>query len=128
MKRDMDLARRILFAIEATPYERGHPGEMRLEGVDRETLSYHIMLLHEAGLIEAVDMTSMGPGGNWWEPRRLTWEGHEFLDRARSDTVWSKAKDFAIARGGGLAFATLKVALTAVIDQAMKGELKLPHA
>jgi hypothetical protein len=24
---------------------------------------------------------------------RLTWQGHDFLDAARNDTIWSKAKE-----------------------------------
>jgi len=43
------------------------------------------MLLHEAGFIEAMDLSTLG--GICWKPTRLTYNGHEFLDAARSDTV-----------------------------------------
>lgn len=54
MKRDMDLVRRILEVIEAHPYSmRGV--ELQPEGYSPEEVTYHVLLLHEAGLLRAID-------------------------------------------------------------------------
>ena len=89
MKRDMDLVRSILLEVEKSTHPMGMLN-LELPGQDQTVISYHVMLLKEAGLIEATNLTSSA--GYSWKARRLTWEGHEFLDNARSDTVWKKTK------------------------------------
>ena len=37
----------------------------------------------------------------------LTWNGHEFLDASRNDTVWSKTKQFVADKGGNIPFQLL---------------------
>ena len=88
MKRDMDLIREVLLEVEKV---EGWDDWKQIEFKDRdpEEISYHVMLLAEAGLIEAKKICD----GGAWLPMRLTWEGHEFLDAARNDTVWKKTKD-----------------------------------
>ena len=100
MKRNMDLIRQILLQVEASPHAN-FPVRISIEGQDDETISYHVRLLDEAGLIEARD-----PGGNKWVPLRLTWRGQEFLEAARDNNVWEKAKQIA-SKSGGIAFETL---------------------
>jgi hypothetical protein len=107
MKRDMDLIRNILFSIERFPAEGG--GEiLKLEGHTDNDISYHVMLLDEAGLIKAVDLSASSD--ILFIPIRLTWQGHEFLDAARDDTRWNKTKD-AMAKAGGFVFEVAKVLL-----------------
>lgn len=43
-------------------------------------------------------------------PLRLTWEGHEFLDAARSEMRWQKVKA-SVDKIDGLPFALIKTAL-----------------
>ncbi|WP_406696502.1 DUF2513 domain-containing protein [Singulisphaera sp. Ch08] len=89
MKRDMDLARRILLELEECADADGHGWiDIELEGESRESIVYHIRLLYEAGIIEASDCSDMD--GADWRAKRLTWEGHEFLDEARNQFVWDK--------------------------------------
>ena len=45
-------------------------------------------LLYQAGLIDAEN--DSGADDFEWIPISLTWQGHEFLDVARNDTVWKK--------------------------------------
>ena len=87
MKRDMELIREIRLAVEEAP---SPDDDIELILVDHapEVVSYHVKLLHQAGLIEAVDRSTMDEFE--WSPRSLTWSGHEFLDAARSSTVWQK--------------------------------------
>lgn len=110
MKRDMDLARKILFEIEKCEDPWG-PNKVQIEGYDDQDVSYHIKLLNQAGLIEAQDVSSTGPGGFSWWAGSLTWEGHEFIEAARDENRWAKTKKFVLEKGGGLAFEAVKFAL-----------------
>jgi len=101
----MELARKILLAIEACPSARG-PGEFEIEGEDPERVAYHIKLLHDAGLVEATDTTTFS--GYDWFPTGLTWQGHEFLDAVRNDTIWKKTTDLMKSQGGALPFEIVK--------------------
>jgi hypothetical protein len=78
------------------------------------------MLLNEAGLIVAVDASSMQD--IQWIPQRLTWQGHEFLDSSRDNNVWNKAKEI-MAKTGGFAFEIAKPLLIILLKQ----QLGLPN-
>ena len=43
-----------------------------------------------------------------WQPKSLTWEGHEFLDAVRHETVWAKTKEVVKSKGGSVSFEVLK--------------------
>ena len=92
MKRDMDLVRLILLEIEKSSEDPRAEIRLQIPDYTFEQVSYHVMILHEAGLVEADDLSTMG-SGSVWLPRRLTWSGHEFLDAARNDSIWKKAKE-----------------------------------
>jgi hypothetical protein len=85
MKRDMDSIRLILFDAEAEE-------EVDLGGYSREEIGYHNWLIIDAGLAKGADVTGMGDSHPQWVIRKLNWAGHDFLDAARSDTVWHKAQ------------------------------------
>ena len=97
----MDLARAILFEIEKVPYDMD-THEINIDGYSKTEVNYHIILLNEAGLIEALDYSSFNCSE--WQPKRLTWKGHEFLDASRNETIWNKAKDTIKERGLSLSF------------------------
>lgn len=116
MKRDMDLVRQMLLEIEKHPYT-GDWVELAIDGSSPEEITYHVILLHEAGLIEADDVSTMS--NIEWRPKRPTWQGHEFLDAARDDTRWSKAKD-AMGKVGGFVFEIGKQVLLELIKSDLK--------
>lgn len=118
MKRDMNLVREILFAIEDAPYDRRLAKLNLGSKVEEEVVSYHVMLLAEAGLIEAQDLSARG-GGLDWRPSRLTWEGHEFLEAARDQSRWVKATELMKEKGGGMIFDTLKGLLVKLATDAV---------
>lgn len=89
MKRDMDLVRTILLAVESCEDPWGLR-EVKIEGQSHDVVQHHLMLLVEAGLISG--SVSKTTGGINVYSARLTWPGHEFLDAARSDTIWNRAK------------------------------------
>jgi hypothetical protein len=112
MKRDMDLVREILLKVEEVPFD-GRFHDIAVEGRSMDEITYHVMLLQEAGFIEAMDLSSLS--GICWKPTRLTYSGHEFLDAARSDTVWQKAKARTLKSTGTLTLEGLKLALPHVV-------------
>jgi hypothetical protein len=69
------------------------------------------MLLDQAGLVQMDLMTY--DGGALRTPVGLTWAGHEFLDAARNNSVWNKAKSAIVEKGGAVSFEILKAYLTA---------------
>ena len=101
MKRDMDLCRDILRQIEAHS-DPNRPVELEAVGRTSQDIAYQVYLLDQACLIEATD-ASDGDEINFI-PLRLTWQGHEFLDAARDDIIWRKAKDKVLGAAGGLTF------------------------
>ena len=101
MRRDMDLVREILQQIEAWPDAYGWI-EFDLPDCSPEEVSHHVEIMAKFGLIEALDVsTKSGPN---WKATKLTWNGHEFLEAARDDTIWQKAKSRMIERVGGMPF------------------------
>jgi hypothetical protein len=38
----------------------------------------------------------------------LTWQGHEFLERIKRDTVWNKVKELAMNKGIDLSIEVIK--------------------
>ena len=105
MKRDMDLVRKILMAIEASPLSvNSH--EVELPDADDQVVSYHIMILNEAGLLVGIDVSDNERIR--WLAVRLTWDGHDFVEAARDDTRWAKAKRTITERGGVMLVEVLK--------------------
>ena len=94
MTRDLDLIRSILLQIDQTSGVDGDGRRQEISwdplqasGYELPAIHYHVELLHEAGLIRADELVP----GCWW-PERLTWEGHEFVDVARSDVLWDRVR------------------------------------
>jgi hypothetical protein len=108
MKRDMDLCREILRKMEEHPNPEG-PVEIKVDGRSPQEIAYHLYLLNQAGLIDAIDATSSG--GIDFIPVRLTWWGQEFLATAGNDTVWRRAKERVLGAASGLAFDVVKAVL-----------------
>lgn len=117
MKRDMDICREILLQIEEKPADYHPPIMLKLPEQSKEVVSEHVRLLAEACLIEAV--SGSFKGGSDWQPTRLTWDGHDFIDAARDDGLWRKAKEATLKRAGGLAFDVLKSVLVELAKNAV---------
>ncbi|MEW5926840.1 MAG: DUF2513 domain-containing protein [Gemmatimonadota bacterium] len=119
MKRDMDLVRAILFKAEEAP-GGSDVGRIEIPGWDEADVLEHIALLKEAGYVEAAVMRSGNTGGvRAAVVQRITWQGHEFLDLARSDTLWSEAKDVATKQAGSASLEVFKAILTALVLRAV---------
>jgi hypothetical protein len=101
MKRDMALVCEILRATEAHS-DGQRPVDVQIEGFSPEQVSYHVKVMSEASLLEAKNATTMQRFS--WKPTRLTWQGHEFLDAVRNDTVWHKTTELIREKGGSVPF------------------------
>ncbi len=120
MKRDMDLVRAILLAMEA--------GEdpLKMAGYDEMTLGHHCWLMIDGGLIDGrpwgLDQDPLPRG---W-PQSIRWEGHEFLDAVRDDETWGKTKTVATKTGAwsiGLLKDIAARIISTQVSQAMQGLL-----
>src|SRR5262245_45745167 len=103
MKRDMELIRQILLALEGD--EKAHAKTGEHSGEER---AYHVALMIEAGLVVGqVENDSKGNPRRYFLSR-MTWAGHEFLDALRDDNLWQKAKQHVLKPGASWSFDVLK--------------------
>lgn len=130
MKRDLGLIRSLLLNLEAlekkafdiVSIEASEP-EIAVDGYDADQVDYHMGLLYEARLITSgQDINAMADGT--WIFRRLTWDGHDFLDTVRDPEVWKRTKSGA-SKLGGLAFGAFKDMATAYAKHVAKERLGL---
>jgi hypothetical protein len=126
MKRDPDLVRNILLALEnkAGSNDVVTAKKMTLDSWSEEEINYHLLLLLEADYIKGKDSSS--DNRTIVFVTRLTWEGHEFLDAARDNGRWEKAKS-AISKVGGWSFEVIKPILIELAKDAIKTSLGLPN-
>jgi len=117
MQRNWDVVRKILLKAEALPTEDSQVNSDEIDGVAPEVAAYHMRLLREAGLIEGGGRAAGAVGAPpWLFATRLTWEGHEFLDSIRRDTVWNRIKTKARDQGVELTIDAIKMIARAVIE------------
>lgn len=106
MQRDFDLIRKILLTMEA--HEHGFlANRLEIEGFTEEQIGFHVYLLGEAGLAKVVENTPAQSESPSAFPLNLTWAGYEFLEAAKDETLWGKAKERVIKPAGGVAFGVL---------------------
>lgn len=107
MKRDMELVRKILIALDA--YEHGYaPPGFTIAGYDQEVIGHHVWLMQDGHLVTAVVTTNFGGTSPVAVPVAITWAGHDFLAAVQNDTVWSKVKAELKDRGVTLPFTLLQ--------------------
>ncbi|MEZ5839368.1 MAG: DUF2513 domain-containing protein [Hyphomicrobiales bacterium] len=106
MKRDLELLRKIIIAIEASVDDE--VSSIRLPvGYDPLHLSHHIRILFEAGLIHAFESRPYNATASW-VPHSLTWAGYEFLAAVRDPDIWRQMMAAVAAAGGELPVAIIE--------------------
>lgn len=122
MKRDMELCRKILFAIEEQ-YVDTALHNLKIPEYTMEQVAYHCKILKEAGLITnykalfaSNHIVGFGVGS-------LTWEGYDFLDKIREDTIWNKTKGLIKNKALPMTLDVVKEIATAVISETLKGAM-----
>lgn len=101
MKRDMDMIRQLLIDAEA------HDSKPPFLAADDPNVVYQISLLNEAGLMNAVIRKNEHGLPRDAIITGLTWDGHDFLDAARDETIWKKAQDLILKPGMSWTFSVL---------------------
>jgi len=118
MKRDMELIRKILIAIEDYP-EGYAPDPLKIGGYSDEEIEYHAYLLIDAGLARGDVTTEIGRTSPMATIFKLTWSGYEFCQAAREDTRWKSAMGFVAEKAGSVTFAVLTELLASLMRKAL---------
>jgi len=104
MKRDMDLIVKLLTFFE----EKAGPEHVEvppIEGYDKATIKYHLILLHDAGLLRCEPVrSSTSERVIYVIPFDLTWQGHEFVGKIKDEKVWARIKSIVSSKGAALTF------------------------
>ncbi|SEQ65202.1 DUF2513 domain-containing protein [Basfia succiniciproducens] len=114
MKRNWDLIRKILLKLEEKADSTSWLENTDIKGYDSHTVSYHYKLLKTAGIIEAIEISTMEEES--YAALSLTWQGHEFLDKIRNDNVWNKVKSTVQSKSLDLSLDVIKQVATAIIS------------
>jgi len=117
MKRDMDLARSVLLAVDASPGGKLDRPPV-IEGYDPQDIENHILLLTRAGFLQAhyvgcndaIAITLI----------RLDWAGYEFIECIRNPDIWKATKDIASTTSGWTASLLAEIAKGLVRQDMLK--------
>jgi len=111
MKRDMELIRKILITIEESDKTQGEI-PLKFDGYLDEQVSYHVKILHDHGLINAINASSLD--GLNWMTTGLTWAGHDYIEAIKDEKRWQKVKEWVMNNGKILTLETIKQAVQAL--------------
>lgn len=120
MKRNMDLCR---FKIEAE-YKSTALHNLNIDGYHIETVAYHCKLLFNAGLLESYKPTYGDNRIYAFSVGSLTWEGHDFLDKIRENTIWNRTKKKIKENALPFTIEVIKSVATAIINKRLEGLLQ----
>jgi hypothetical protein len=105
MKRDLDLVRELLLALEDMPANFAQPvplavgqGPLAIVGRSNDEIAYHIRIMTQGDLIAMGGISDDGVTIEKYHGFR--WAGHEFLDDVRDPKAWEAAKSGARQAGG----------------------------
>lgn len=125
MQRDMELIRKILFAIEEKYIDTWLSSDkIQIDGYDMKIIAYHCAILHDAGLIYDYKGHYSGNELQFFGVGRLTWDGHELLDKIKSDTVWNKTKSTIKDKGIPFVLDAVKEIATAITTSMIQAAIK----
>ena len=93
MKRDMELIRKILFAIE----EQYKPGEgvlwnLKIDDYDMRTIAEHCDLLHQQEFVKSYKASYADNVLHTFWVGNISSKGYDYLELIRNDSVWNKTK------------------------------------
>jgi len=106
----MDVIRLLLLQLEGD-----EKAAEKLKAYDEPVVVYNAALLVDSGLVEG----SVARGGDN-NPEavamsHMTWAGHDFLDAARDETLWKKAKQTVMKPAASFTFEIVKEYLKAEV-------------
>lgn len=110
MKKDFELIRRILKAIEdhEGPDEDGmDQGTLELNDIDKNLFFYHTKILTKEGLIESEKEVWISDDYPKYLPSALTGKGREFLIESSNSAKWKKALIYISETGKDIAVSVM---------------------
>jgi hypothetical protein len=113
MKRDLDLVRQLLLQIEGLP--AGPPAQYRMSEIEDPVLLAHFELVIASGLVNGKISRSQSSRGDVISISGLTWEGHEWIEMVRRQSVWNETKSMLLDRGGALTYELTKAAASRIL-------------
>lgn len=123
MKRDMDLARDILLAIEKASEPVDATTLIGDGGPSISEVAFHVELLQAHGLMKASVSRAFGQDSVRVMLDSLTWEGYDYLDAIRSERVWAKAKKAISESVGDTSLSVIKETCSALALATIKANL-----
>ena len=120
MKRDLDLVRQLLLQIEGLP--AGPPAQYRASEIEDPVLLAHFELVIASGLVNGKISRSQSSRGDVISISGLTWEGHEWIEMVRSQSIWNETKSMLLDSGGALTYELTKTAATRILRARMDGD------
>jgi Hypothetical protein (DUF2513) len=122
MKRDLELVRKLMLAIELradNSYSMTNDlkSELKIDDHSLDEVKCHLAWLIEAKLVDGKVFLGGGGGVSNVSIRKLSWEGCNFLDDARNESVWKKTMATVKEKGGSVSFAILTQLLVSVSKQ-----------
>lgn len=125
MRRDMDLIRRMLIEAEESDEPIRDARLKFMAGDDQRKALYHVELLQGYGLVNATIRRTTGADLAVFSIDGLTWEGCDYLDAIRSDTVWRKVRDAVTRTLGDVPLMVTKNVCTSLATKMAMNELGL---
>jgi hypothetical protein len=98
----MDLIRHLLLSLEA-----GADSE-DLKRYDADAQIYHMVLLKDAEMIDAIIRHDERGIPNGVVVLRMTWKGHEFLDSIRDNKLWAKVRTHVLTPAASWTFSIVR--------------------
>lgn len=124
MKRDMELVRKILFRIEEE-FVGESIRDLEITGYSMVSVAEHCHLMYEYGLLdEYKPIKADGTPVLAFFVGNLTWEGYDFLDKIRQDTVWNKTKDVITKKGLPMVLDVVKQISSSIITAMTEAAIK----
>src|SRR6185503_1846452 len=113
-----DLVREILLKAEDAP-ANARVGRISIDGRGQGEVLEHIELLTEAGLLESqIQRTSSAHARVITASvHLLTYAGHQFIEQARNEGMWHRAKSTILSKGGGMTLELIQGVLSALAKQ-----------
>jgi len=112
MKREMDLIRAIVLAVEDHPHGFA-PHDITIDGYSAEQIGHHNYLHWKEGYVEGFDLTSLSDTSHVAGITSLTWKGHEFADLARGERGWAHVMKLVREKGDTVSIGVLVQLLSA---------------
>lgn len=94
---------------------------LSIEGNSLEEVAVHCKMLEDAGLVTSCGINYADNGIYSFSVGGLTWDGAEYLDKIRDDSLWEKTKTIARERGVPLVFDTVKEISSKLVSAATEG-------